>query len=124
MKYITYFVETKVLFKICLITQVLLKQQEWGSSSINWQRCVICQVFSSEQLSSSTSKGPFTLISVIVKRKEEVYRRLVDEFKTIENVHIELKFNIIEVVTSLLQVSTICQPLYFLLMLKVFPNPL
>jgi len=34
------------------------------------------------------------------------------------------KFNIIEVVTSLLQVSTICQPLYFLLQLKMFPNPL
>jgi hypothetical protein len=46
-------------------------------------------VFSSEQLSSSTSKGRFTLISAIVKHKDEVYRRLVDEFKTIENVHRE-----------------------------------
>jgi hypothetical protein len=49
----------------------------------------ICQVFSSEQLSSSTSKGRFALISAIAKRKDEVYRRLVDEFKTIENVHTE-----------------------------------
>jgi hypothetical protein len=40
-------------------------------------------VFSSEQISSSTSKGRFTLISAIVKRKDEVYRTLVDEFKTI-----------------------------------------
>ena len=55
--------------------------------SINWQHCVICQVFSLEQLSSSTSKGSFTLISVIVKRKDEVYSRLIDEFKTIENIH-------------------------------------
>ena len=46
-------------------------------------------VFSSEQLSSSTSKGRFPLILAIAKRKDEVYMRLVDEFKTIENVHIE-----------------------------------
>jgi hypothetical protein len=44
-------------------------------------------VFSSEQLCSSTSKGRFTLISVIDKYKYEVYKRLVDELKTIENVH-------------------------------------
>jgi hypothetical protein len=46
-------------------------------------------VFSSEQLSSSTSKCRFTLISAIAKRKVEGYRRLVDEFNTIENVHTE-----------------------------------
>jgi hypothetical protein len=46
-------------------------------------------VFSSEQLSSLTSKGRSTLVSAIIKRKDEVYRRLVDEFKTIENVHTE-----------------------------------
>jgi hypothetical protein len=46
-------------------------------------------VFSSDQLSSSTSKGRFTLISAIVKRKGDVYKRLVDKFKTIENVHTE-----------------------------------
>ena len=46
-------------------------------------------MFSSEQLNSSTSKGRFTLIITIVKRKDEVYRRLVDEFKIIENVHTE-----------------------------------
>ena len=38
-------------------------------------------------MSSSTSKGRFTLISVIDKHTYEVYKRLVDEFKTIENVH-------------------------------------
>jgi hypothetical protein len=37
----------------------------------------------------TTSKCRFALISAIVKRKDEVYRRLVDEFKTIENVHTE-----------------------------------
>jgi len=46
-------------------------------------------VFSSEQLSSSTGKGLNSLISAIVKHKDEVYMRLVDEFKTIENVHSE-----------------------------------
>jgi len=46
-------------------------------------------VFSSEKLSSSTSKGRFALFSAIAKRNDEVYRRLVDEFKTIENVHTE-----------------------------------
>ena len=60
-----------------------------GRPSINCQRCVIYQVFSSEQLSSSTSKCRFTLISAIAKRKVEGYRRLVDEFNTIENVHTE-----------------------------------
>ena len=43
-------------------------------------------MFSSDQFSSSTSKGRFTLVSAIVKRKDDVYRGLVDEFKTIENV--------------------------------------
>ena len=76
-----------------------------------------------KQLSSLTSKGRFTLISAIVKRKDEVYRRLDDEFKTIE-MYTQNKFNIIEVAASLLQVNTICQPLYFLLLLKMFPNPL
>jgi hypothetical protein len=38
-------------------------------------------------LSSSTSKGRFTLISAIAKRKNEIYRRLIDGFKTIGNVH-------------------------------------
>ena len=42
-------------------------------------------VFIREQLNSSTSKVRFTLISAIVKR----YRRLVDEFKTIENLYTE-----------------------------------
>ena len=46
-------------------------------------------MFLSEQLSSSTSKDRFTLISAIVKRKDEVNRRLADEFKTIENVYTE-----------------------------------
>jgi hypothetical protein len=31
----------------------------------------------------------FTLVSAIIKGKDEVYRRLVDEFKTIYNVHTE-----------------------------------
>ena len=47
-------------------------------------------MFSSEQLSSLTSKGRFALVSAIIKRKDEVHmRRLVDEFKTMENVHTE-----------------------------------
>ena len=50
---------------------------------------MLCQVFSSEQLSSSTGKGRFALISVIAKRKDEMHRRLVDEFKTTDNVHSE-----------------------------------
>ena len=56
-------------------------------------------MFSSEQLSGSTSRSRFTLISTIVKRTDEVNRRLVDEFKTIENVHTKEK-KFIEVVTS------------------------
>jgi hypothetical protein len=46
-------------------------------------------VFSSEQLSSSTSKSRFALISVIAKHNDEVNRRLVDELKTIENANAE-----------------------------------
>jgi len=40
-------------------------------------------------MSISTSKGRFALISAIAKRNDEVYRRLVDEFNTVENVHTE-----------------------------------
>ena len=46
-------------------------------------------MFSSEQLSSSTSKSRFALINVIAKHNDEVNRRLVDELKTIENAHAE-----------------------------------
>jgi len=49
----------------------------------------LATLFSSEQLSSSTNEGRFTFISAIVKRTNEVYMRLLYEFKTIKNVHTE-----------------------------------
>ena len=54
--------------------------------SINWQRCVICQLFSPEKISSSTSKGRFALISAITKRNDEVNRRLDVFFSVVQNI--------------------------------------
>ena len=45
-----------------------------GRSSIIWQRCIICQVNTAESLTIPAEQ-----------RKDEVYRRLVSEFTSIQN---------------------------------------
>jgi hypothetical protein len=45
----------------------------------------ICQVFTAERLCIPTTKGRSTVISAVNKRKDEVYRKLVDEYTTVEN---------------------------------------
>ena len=56
-----------------------------GRPSIDWQRCIICQVFTAARLCIPTTKGRSTVISAVNKRKDEVYRKLVDEYTTVEN---------------------------------------
>ena len=75
-----------------------------GRPSIDWQRCIICQVFTAEWLCIPTNKGRSTFISAVNKRKDEVYRKLVDEYTTVENAP-----NITKVVTKHLPVSKTCQ---------------
>ncbi|VDH98616.1 Hypothetical predicted protein [Mytilus galloprovincialis] len=55
-----------------------------GRLSIDWQRCTVCQVFTTERLCSLPAKGKATFISAVNQRKDNVYRRLVDEYKTVE----------------------------------------
>jgi hypothetical protein len=56
-----------------------------GRPSIDWQRCIICQVFTTERLCIPTTKGRSTFISAVNKRKDEVYRKFVDEYTPVEN---------------------------------------
>ena len=56
-----------------------------GRHSIDWQRCIICQVFTAARLCIPTNKGRSTFISAVNKRKDEVYRKLIDEYTTVEN---------------------------------------
>ena len=53
--------------------------------SIDWQHCISCQVFTAERLCIPTTKGRSTFISAVNKRKDEVCRKLVDEYTTVEN---------------------------------------
>ena len=60
-----------------------------GKQSVNLQRCIVCQVFTSERLCISTNKGRLTILSAVEKRKDEVYRRLIDEYKIVANIPVE-----------------------------------
>jgi hypothetical protein len=40
-----------------------------GRPSIDWQRCIICQVFTAERLCIPTTKGRSTVISAVNKQE-------------------------------------------------------
>ena len=70
---------------ICSPVKLTPPPAKKGRPSIDWQRCIICQVFTTERLCIPTNKGRSTCISAVNKRKYEVYRKLVDEYTTVEN---------------------------------------
>ena len=70
---------------ICSPVKLTPPPAKKGRLSIDWQRCIICQVFTAERLCIPTSKGRSTFISAINKRKDEVYKKIVDEYTTVEN---------------------------------------
>ena len=70
---------------ICSSVKLTPPSAKKGRTSIDWQGCIICQVFTTEWLYISTTKGRSTFISAVNKRKDEVYRKLVDEYTTVEN---------------------------------------
>ena len=70
---------------ICSPVKLTPPPAKKGRPSIDWQRCIICQVFTAERLCIPTTKGRSTVISAVNKRKDEVYRKLVDEYTTVEN---------------------------------------
>ena len=70
---------------ICSPVKLTPPSAKKGRPSIDWQRCIICQVFTAERLCIPTTKGRSTFISAVNKRKDEVYRKLVDEYTTVEN---------------------------------------
>ena len=51
-----------------------------------WSRCIICQKITSENLASSTEKGIPSFLNAVAQRQDELYRRLVQEFGSLENV--------------------------------------
>jgi hypothetical protein len=63
---------------ICSPVKLTPPSAKKGRPSIDWQRCIICQVFTAERLCIPTTKGRSTFISAVNKRKDEVYRKLVE----------------------------------------------
>ena len=66
----------------------LVKCAKKGRFSIIWQRYINCQVNTAEHLTISTAKGISTFIAAVEQRNESVYRRLVGEIQSIQNVPI------------------------------------
>jgi hypothetical protein len=66
-----------------------------------WSRCIICQKITSENLASSTEKGIPSFPNAVAQRQDELYRRLVQEFGSLENVapnHIKYHKNVSDLI--------------------------
>ena len=60
----------------------------------NWELCVICQINTPDSLSCATEKGRDTLFDAINKRQDDAYRRLYDEFNSLNLVPLnEIKYH-------------------------------
>ncbi|CAG2209484.1 unnamed protein product [Mytilus edulis] len=57
--------------------------------SNQWNLCIICQVSTVEKLSSLSTKGQQTLLDAVNTRKDDVFRRLHDEYSSLADVDIE-----------------------------------
>ncbi|CAG2187720.1 unnamed protein product [Mytilus edulis] len=57
--------------------------------SNQWNLCIICQVSTVEKLSSLSTKGQQTLLDAVNTRKDDVFRRLHDEYSSLTDVDIE-----------------------------------
>ena len=74
---------------ICSPVKLTPPPAKKGRPSINWQSCISCQVFTAERLCIPTTKGRSTFIPAMNKWKDEVYRKLVDEYTTVKNAPFE-----------------------------------
>ncbi|CAG2254030.1 unnamed protein product [Mytilus edulis] len=57
--------------------------------SNQWNLCIICQVSTVEKLSSLSTKGQQTLLDAVNTRKDDVFRRLHDEYSSLADVDSE-----------------------------------
>ena len=65
-----------------------------GKTSLDWQECVICQ--SSEKLYIFTDNGKLRFVQATEVRKDEVYRRIVEELSFVNHIisgNIEVKYH-------------------------------
>jgi hypothetical protein len=67
-----------------------------GKTSLDWQECVICQTKSPEKLYIFTDKGKLSFVQATEVRKDEVYRRIVEELSFVNHTiseNIEIKYH-------------------------------
>jgi hypothetical protein len=67
-----------------------------GKTSLDWQECVICQTKSPEKLFIFTDKGKLSFVQATEVRKDEVYRRIVEELSSVNHIlseNIEVKYH-------------------------------
>jgi hypothetical protein len=55
----------RVMSTICSPVKLTPPPTKKGRPSIDWQRCIICQVFTAERLYIPTAKGRSTFISAV-----------------------------------------------------------
>ena len=66
-----------------------------GKTSLDWQECVIYQTKSPEKLYIFTDKGKLNVVQTTEVRKDEVYRRIVEELSFVNHIiseNIEVKY--------------------------------
>jgi hypothetical protein len=78
-----------------------------GRPSINWQRCIICQVFTAERLCIPTTKGWSTVISAVNKRRMKFTENLLTNIQLSKMLHLEIP-NITKAVAKHMSVSKTC----------------
>ena len=67
-----------------------------GKTSLDWQECVIYQTKSPEKLYIFTDKGILNVVQATEVRKDEVYRRIVEELLSVDHIiseYIEVKYH-------------------------------
>ena len=67
-----------------------------GKTSLDWQECVIYQTKSPEKLYIFTDKGKLSFVQATEVRKDEVYRRIVEELSFVNHIiseNIEVKYH-------------------------------
>jgi hypothetical protein len=50
----------------------------------SWELCIICQISCDDTLSNASEKGKCTLFKAVGLRKDDVHRRLHDEFDSLD----------------------------------------
>jgi hypothetical protein len=78
-----------------------------GRPSIDWQRCIICQVFTAERLCIPTTKGRSTVISAVNKRRMKFTENLLTNIQLSKMLHLEIP-NITKAVAKHISVNKTC----------------